>query len=70
MCFDLQFGAAVADIQRNKGHNKITYYAGSLETVLVSVVKEGEVGFRDSLISRRSQSGMVLDLVSLTYVIN
>ena len=32
----------MADIQRDKGHNKITY-AGSLETVLVSVVKEGEV---------------------------
>lgn len=60
----------MADIQRDKGHNKITYYAGSLETVLVSVVKEGEVDFKDSLIWRRSRSGTVLDLASLTHVIN
>ena len=59
----------MADIQRDKGHNKITY-AGSLETVLVSVVKEGEVDFKDSLIWRRSRSGTVLDLASLTHVIN
>lgn len=36
----------------------------------LGVVEEEEVVFKDSLISRRSQSGMVLDLVSLTYVIN
>ena len=36
----------------------------------LSVVEEAEVGFKDSLISRRSQSGMVLGLASLTYVIN
>ena len=35
----------MADIQRDKGHNKITY-AGSLETVLVSVVKEGSINWK------------------------
>ena len=36
----------VADIHRDKGHNKITYYAGSLETVLVECCGGGRGGFQ------------------------